>query len=132
MLWVLIRIASTPRRGDSNEYPQHMFLWRNKENYPSIIIKYPPYLFFWPSFSSRLPSILSPSQSMSMYRNSQRRRNGMLIFIHFVSTTGFILWNFQADLYVTMMFTSFTILFSVLLEPPLDKTNRMTCAVSED
>ena len=29
----------------SNEYPQHMFLWRNKQNYPSIIIKYPPYLF---------------------------------------------------------------------------------------
>ena len=25
MLWVLIRMAS---RGDSNEYPQHMFLWR--------------------------------------------------------------------------------------------------------
>ena len=37
MLWILIRIASacgysleSPRRGDSNEYPQHMFLWRNK------------------------------------------------------------------------------------------------------
>ena len=43
MLWVLIRIAS---RGDSNEYPQHMFLWRTDENYPSIIIKYPPYLSF--------------------------------------------------------------------------------------
>ena len=38
-----------PRRGDSNEYPQHgeailmsthniiMFLWRTDENYPSII-----------------------------------------------------------------------------------------------
>ena len=48
-------------RGDSNEYPQHMFLWteailmsthnisfltRTDENYPSIIMKYPPYLFF--------------------------------------------------------------------------------------
>ena len=30
----------------SNEYPQHMFLWRIIENYPLIIIKYPPYLFF--------------------------------------------------------------------------------------
>ena len=30
-------------RGDSNEYPQHIFLWRTDENYPSIIIKYPPY-----------------------------------------------------------------------------------------
>ena len=49
MLWVLIRITSTesPHRGDSNEYPQHMFLWRTDENYPSLIIKYPPYLFFW-------------------------------------------------------------------------------------
>ena len=33
------------RQGDSNEYPQHMFLSRNDENYPSIFIKYPPYLF---------------------------------------------------------------------------------------
>ena len=33
--------------GDSNEYPQHMFLWRTGENYPSVIIKYPPYLFYW-------------------------------------------------------------------------------------
>ena len=39
MLWVLIRIASA--------YQQHLFLWRNKQNYPLIIIKYmyPPYLF---------------------------------------------------------------------------------------
>ena len=29
-----------PRRGASNEYPQHMFLWRTGENYPRIIIKY--------------------------------------------------------------------------------------------
>ena len=34
-----------PRRGNSNEYPHHMFLWRTIENYPLIIIKYPPYLF---------------------------------------------------------------------------------------
>ena len=29
------------------EYQQHMFLWRNKQNYPLIITKYmyPPYLF---------------------------------------------------------------------------------------
>ena len=45
MLWVLIRI-------DSNEYPQHMFLYDPQhmflydENYPLIIIKYPPYLFY--------------------------------------------------------------------------------------
>ena len=33
--------------GDSNGHPQHMFLWRTDENYPLIIIKYLPYLFFW-------------------------------------------------------------------------------------
>ena len=35
----------SPRRGDSNEYPQHRLLWRNKKKYPFIITKYPPYLF---------------------------------------------------------------------------------------
>ena len=30
----------SPRRGDSNEYPQHRFLLRNKQNYHLIIIKY--------------------------------------------------------------------------------------------
>ena len=34
-------------RGDSNEYPQHMFLWRTDINYPLIIIKYPSYLSYW-------------------------------------------------------------------------------------
>ena len=29
-----------PRRGASNEYPQHIFLLRNKKNYPRIITKY--------------------------------------------------------------------------------------------
>ena len=37
----------SPCRGDSNEYPQYMFLWRIDENYPSIVIKYPLYLVFW-------------------------------------------------------------------------------------
>ena len=27
----------------------NMFLWRNKQNYPLIITKYPPYLFHWES-----------------------------------------------------------------------------------
>ena len=40
MLRVLIRIASA---SDSNEYPQHTFIWRNKQNYPLIITKYSPY-----------------------------------------------------------------------------------------
>ena len=29
-----------PQQGASNEYPQHMFLWRTGENYPRITIKY--------------------------------------------------------------------------------------------
>ena len=29
----------------ADEYPQHMFFWRNKQNYPLIIMKYSPYLF---------------------------------------------------------------------------------------
>ena len=29
---------SSINRGDSNEYPQHMFLWRKMENYPQNII----------------------------------------------------------------------------------------------
>ena len=36
MLRVLIKIALVNT---------HMFLWRIEENYPIIIIKYPPYLF---------------------------------------------------------------------------------------
>ena len=38
------RALESPRRGDSNEYPQHVFLWRNKQNYP--ITKSPPYIFY--------------------------------------------------------------------------------------
>ena len=50
MLFLHINICcgyslESPRRGDSNEYPQHMFLWRTIENYPLIVTKYHPYLF---------------------------------------------------------------------------------------
>ena len=52
MLWVLIEAILMGTNnirfygpGDSNEYPQHLFLWRNVENCPQIITKYPPYLF---------------------------------------------------------------------------------------
>ena len=49
MLWVLIKIASLfcgyslelPRQIDSNEHTQLTFLWRNKQNYPLIIIQNP-------------------------------------------------------------------------------------------
>ena len=29
-----------PQWGTSNEYPQHMFLWRTEENYPRVVTKY--------------------------------------------------------------------------------------------
>ena len=46
MLWCSLESPHRGDRwGDSNEYPQHKFLWRTDEIYPSIIIKYPPYLF---------------------------------------------------------------------------------------
>ena len=37
MLWYSLEV---PHWGTSNEYPQHMFLWRIRENYPIIITKY--------------------------------------------------------------------------------------------
>ena len=46
------------RQGDSNEYPQHSFLWRNKQNYPLIMTKYPPYLFYWESNQNFAYSLL--------------------------------------------------------------------------
>ena len=36
MLWILIR--EVPQRGTSNEYPQHMFSWKNQEK---IFTQYP-------------------------------------------------------------------------------------------
>ena len=52
MLWVLIRSTShiccgysleAPRRGASNEYPQHMFSSRNKKNIDTFWLKKAPY-----------------------------------------------------------------------------------------
>ena len=37
----------SPRRGDSNEYPQRTFLWSTVENYSLIIIRYPLYPFHY-------------------------------------------------------------------------------------
>ena len=92
MLWGLIRIASLYVVGthqnrlavccgdssESNEYPQHMFLWRTDKNYPSIIIKYPPYLFFWTYQSTSTQassvgwrfSIPNTANSENNYRNT--------------------------------------------------------------
>ena len=42
----LPRRGDSNGQGDSNEYPQHTFLWRNKQNYPLMIMKYLHYLFY--------------------------------------------------------------------------------------
>ena len=39
--------SDVAQRGDSNDYPQHMFLWRTVDNYALLIINYPPHLFQW-------------------------------------------------------------------------------------
>ena len=33
-----------PQRGASNEYPQHMFSWRNKKKYQHFLVEKAPYL----------------------------------------------------------------------------------------
>ena len=53
-------------RGDSNEYLQRMFLWRTGETYPSIIIKYPPYLFFCSEFTIPLIDLLQDVSSVAL------------------------------------------------------------------
>ena len=48
MLWVLIRSAyslEAPHWGTSNEYPQHMFLLRNKKDVSIFRMKKAPFLF---------------------------------------------------------------------------------------
>ena len=41
MLWYSLE---APRRGASNEYPQHMFSWRNKKDISIFRMKKAPYL----------------------------------------------------------------------------------------
>ena len=45
-----------------NEYPQRV-LWRNKQNYPLVITKYPPYLFHFLCAQQRLSSDWASAQS---------------------------------------------------------------------
>ena len=44
MLWYSIE---APRQGTSNEYPQDMFLLRNKKDISSFRMKKVPYLLLW-------------------------------------------------------------------------------------
>ena len=82
MLWVLVRI------GEAILTSTHtMFLWRNKENYPQIILKYPPYLFhcpticffeniLWCEMASKNPyrhsCVKSTTQTINVYTNTRQ------------------------------------------------------------
>ena len=44
MLWYSLE---APRRGASNEYPHHMFSWRNKKDISIFRMKKMPYLLLW-------------------------------------------------------------------------------------
>ena len=77
-----------PRRGDSNENPQHVFLWRNKQNYPLIIPKYPPYLFHSKKFMDipnrkgfcQILQIQTGYSRLNDYRNKLGQCNKLCIF----------------------------------------------------
>ena len=56
----------SPRRGDSNEYPQHMFLWRTIKSCSLIIIRYPPYLFYCRQ-TQRLTSKVEVKSNNALY-----------------------------------------------------------------
>ena len=85
----------SPQWDDSNKYPQHIFSWRTDENYPSFIIKYPPYLFHWGMMGTHWPVSLTFAHDYFQHR---------------------ILFETECVQY----------------ELPNDKTNKMTCAPSED
>ena len=71
-------------RGASNECPQHMFLWRNKKNYPRIIIKNSSlsspmkhiYFLFGPYLGHRMMMIIWSFTSLSTLFVISRWWNG--------------------------------------------------------
>ena len=54
-----------------------MFLWRNKENYPLIITKYPPDLFYW-SENKQLSDCNHNSDLSSLTREIFKRPESFL------------------------------------------------------
>ena len=69
------------KQGTSNEYPQQMFLWRNKKTYPKIISKY-----------SSLTILLPPDENMKLFCFHQTKvwnyfaSTKQNIWIYFAST----------------------------------------------
>ena len=59
-----------PHQGASNEYPQHMFSWRNKKK---ILYTPPPPLLIWSSedFCKRLQILMAVIQGFELRRNNR-------------------------------------------------------------
>ena len=72
MLWYSLE---APQRGASNEYPQHMFLSRNKKDIRIFRMKKAPYLLLW---------IIQSQQSLlyCFYYSTEKARDLTPIEIH--------------------------------------------------
>ena len=63
MLWYSLE---APQRGASNEYPQHMFSWRNKKNHMWI----PPLICSYVKTSFSQSFVFSEVSNKTAYANS--------------------------------------------------------------
>ena len=83
MLWYSLE---APQQGASNEYPQHMFAWRNKKNISIFWMKKMPYLLLWFQalvYWRHQGQLMNPSQQchpwslivLIHYRVSQHQNN---------------------------------------------------------
>ena len=70
-------------RGDSNEYPQHRFLWRNKQNYLLFITKYPhlirPLSFFVPQIRMELTLLTGKTQYLIFVAKFYNHNTGIIV-----------------------------------------------------
>ena len=64
MLWYSLE---APRRGASNEYPQHMFSLRNKKNISIFRMKKAPYLLLWLPTRREGPQLQDPDWPILEY-----------------------------------------------------------------
>ena len=78
---MLLYSLEAPRWGASNEYPQHMFLLRNKKDISIFRMKKAPYLLFWPTQNWSGSSLSAIQPSMYRYR---------IYLIYSYTLTGFI------------------------------------------
>ena len=153
MLWILIRIISA-WRGDSDEYPQLMFLWRTHEklsfNYhqiptlsvplymvkPSLTtslmcpyLKYLTILFFFQvSWVREITTVLA-----TLVSGINRGRSSLLKKTSRISaaTLAWLLYLDRARVQRVWVYICCPQDQSVR-EPPHDKTNKMACAPSDD